>query len=204
MLPCCRNKPGEIIVQYLEIFLGGVSQMKKLLLGLLTLTILVYIIGCTPTSGNTPNGKNETKATPQEISTEEKQRMDLYIEVMKAAFHEENGGNEFVAVKLDTLDGLSGQAKEEVINALNDLSPHVYSFEDVRNDNTKFELDDGGRLRRTIDGALLWIEVEEYNGSKATITGVSWFGNLGAVFPKYEATYENGIWRLKLIKMAVS
>ena len=177
--------------------------MKKLLFGLLALTIFALIIGCTP-QGNTPNGKDETKESKQEISTEEKQRMDLYIAAIKAAFQEENGGNEFVAIKLDTLEGLSDQAKEEVMKALTGLSPNVYSFEDVRNDNTKFELDDGGRLRRTIDGALLWVEVEEYSGSKATITGISWFGNLGAVFPKYEATYENGMWQLKLIRMAVS
>lgn len=90
------------------------------------------------------------------------------------------------------------------MKALTGLSPNVYSLEDVTNDNTKFELDDKGRKRRTIDGALLWVEVEEYSGSKATITGVSWFGNLGAVFPKYEATYTNGLWQLKLIRMAVS
>lgn len=69
---------------------------------------------------------------------------------------------------------------------------------------SKFELDDQGRLVRSIDGTFLWIEPEEYNGNKATITGVSWFGNLGAVFPKYEATYKNGKWELELISMAIS
>jgi len=177
--------------------------MKKLILGLLTLAIVVFIISCT-SQENIPNGKDEAKESNQEISAEEKQRMDLYIEVMKAAFHEENGGNAFIAIKLDTLEGLSDRAKEEVMKALTGLSPNVYSFEDVTNDNTKFELDDNGRKRRTLDGALLWVEVEEYSGNKATITGVSWFGNLGAVFPKYEATYKNGMWQLKLIRMVVS
>ena len=59
-------------------------------------------------------------------------------------------------------------------------------------------------MRSTIDGALLWLEVEEYSENKAIITGVSWFGNLGAVFPKYEANFKNGSWQLKLISMAVS
>lgn len=80
--------------------------MKKLLLGLLTLTIVVFMIGCT-SQGNIPNGKDEAKESTQGISAEEKQRMDLYIAAMKAAFHEENGGNAFVAIKLDTLEGLS-------------------------------------------------------------------------------------------------
>lgn len=74
--------------------------MKKLLLGLLALTIFVVMIGCT-SQGNTTNGKDETKESTQEISAEEKQRMDLYIAAMKAAFQEENGGNEFVAIKLE-------------------------------------------------------------------------------------------------------
>lgn len=140
----------------------------------------------------------------QEISAEERQRMDLYIVVMKAAFQVENGGNGFVAVQLDTLEGLSDQAKEEVLNELTSLSPNVYSFENVKNDNTKFELDDDGRLIRSLDGTLLGVEVEKYSKSKATITGVSWFGNLGAVFPKYQATFENGVWQRKLISMSIS
>ncbi|MEA4847248.1 MAG: hypothetical protein VB106_08455 [Clostridiaceae bacterium] len=177
--------------------------MKKLLLALLALTLVVSTIGCV-SQDSTPGGKDETKEDSQEISTEERQRMNLYIAVMKAAFQEENGGNEFIAVNLDTLEGLSDQAKEKVLNELSDISPNIYSFEDVKNDNTKFELDDEGRLIRSIDGALLWVTVEEYNESEATITGVSWFGNLGAVFPKYKATLENGTWQLELISMAIS
>ena len=167
--------------------------MKKILLAFIAAVAIFSVIGCS-SQENTRNGKK----------AEERQRMDLYISVMKVAFQEENGGNGFVAVKLDTLKGLSDQAKEEVLKELTVLSPNVYSFEDTQNDNTKFELDADGRLKRSIDGTLLWVEVEEYSESKAIITGVSWFGNLGAVFPKYEATFENGTWKLKLISMAVS
>ena len=138
------------------------------------------------------------------ISEEERQRMELYLEVLEAAFLEENGGNEFIAVKLDTLEGLSDEAKMEVLKELSNLSPNIYDFEDVKKDITKFEMDNNGDLVQTIDGSLLWIELEEYKENKAIITGVSWFGNLGAVFPKYEATYKDGIWSLKLISMAIS
>ena len=144
-----------------------------------------------------------TKEEAKIIKEEEQRRVDLYTEVLRAAFLEENGGNEFIAVKLDTLEGLSDEAKSEVLKNLTNLSPNVYSFEDVKSDSTKFEID-GDNLIRSKDGSLLWIEIEEYTESKATITGVSWFGNLGAVFPKYEATYKNGIWNLKLISMAIS
>ena len=166
--------------------------MMKTLLAFIAAVAIFLVIGCS-SQENTPNDKNE-----------ERQRMDLYISVMKGAFQEENGGNGFVAVKLDTLKGLSNQAKEEVLKELTILSPNIYSFEDTRNDKRKFELDADGRLNRSIDGTLLWVEVEEYSASKAVITGVSWFGSLGAVFPKYEATFENGTWKLKLISMAVS
>ena len=166
--------------------------------------ILVFsIIACTPQT-NIPKSNTDTTTKTPEISGDERQRIDLYVSVMKAAFNEENGGSAFVAVKLDTLDGLSDKAKVEVLKELTSLSPNVYDFEKVKDDETKFELDENRRLRRTLNGSLLYIELEQYSKSKATITGVSWFGNLGAVFPSYEATYKNGIWKLKLIRMAVS
>ncbi len=181
---------------------GG--NMKRILLILLTTVIVISLAcGCT-LQENKPEGEDETNEPGQTVSTQERQRMDLYIAVMKTAFLEENGGDAFIAVKLDTLDGLSGEAKQEVLKGLGSLSPNVYSYDDVKDDNTKFETDDEGRKIRTLDGALLWVEVDEYSESKAKITGVSWFGNLGAVFPHYEAVYKNGIWQLKLIRMAVS
>jgi len=139
-----------------------------------------------------------------EISEEERKRIDLYVDVMKAAFSEENGGDSFLAVKLDTLEGLSDTAKEVVLERLKSLSPNVYDIEDVKEDSAKFEMDDQKRLIMSKDGTLLWIELEEYKDNKATITGVSWFGNLGAVFPKYEASFKNDKWELELISMAIS
>lgn len=180
------------------------KKVRKLLLTtMLTVFIVSPIMGCNSPE-NTLDSEEGPKDTTQIISSEERQRIDLYTSVMKSAFQEENGGTEFVAVKLDTLEGLSDQGKEEVLKELSSLSSDVYSFEDIKNDKTKFKLDDNGRLIRTIDGALLWVEIKEYNKNKAKITGVSWFGNLGAVFPEYEATFKNGTWQLKLINMAVS
>lgn len=145
-----------------------------------------------------------SQETTKPISKEENRRVELYAAVMREAFRVENGGNKFIAVKLDTLEGLSKQEKEEVMKKLTNLSPNVYNFEDVKNDNSKFKLDDRGRLVQSLNGTLLWVEVEDYSKNKAIITGVSWFGNLGAVFPKYEATFENGQWQLKKISMAIS
>ncbi len=178
-------------------------MMKKvLLIFLVAISIASLVIGCNPQT-NTTIDNDELKDNKQVISDKERRRIDLYVAVMKAAFQEENGGNSFVAVKLDTLEGLNDEAKSELLKELQSLSPNVYSFEDVKNDSAKFELDEG-RLTKSLDGALLWIELKEYTESKAIITGVSWFGNLGAVFPEYEAIFKNGIWKLKLISMAVS
>ncbi|MBC8586876.1 hypothetical protein [Paratissierella segnis] len=139
-----------------------------------------------------------------EISEEERKRIDLYVDVMEAAFLEENGGDSFLAVNLDTLEGLSDTAKEAVLERLKSLSANVYDIEDVKDDSAKFEMDDQKELIKSKDGTLLWIELEEYKDNKATITGVSWFGNLGAVFPKYEASFKNDKWELELISMAIS
>jgi len=145
-----------------------------------------------------------TKESKKEISAEERQRMELYMAVMKDVFNVENGGDKFVAVKLDTLEGLSDQAKEEVLKGFTSLSPNVFSFEKVKNDKTKFQLDNGGNLGGAVDGTLLWVKVEKYSENKATITGVSWFGSLGAIFSKYEATFINGVWQLNVISSAIS
>ncbi|KUG03756.1 hypothetical protein ASZ90_018849 [hydrocarbon metagenome] len=178
--------------------------MKKISYLFLTVIIIVSLLSGCHSQEVVPNDTDEITESKPEISNEERQRMDLYIAVMTSAFHEENGGNEFVAVKLDTLDGLSEEAKAEVLEELSRLSPHVYSFESIKNDSSKFELDDAGRLIRSVNGTLLWVNVEEYSKDKSTITGVSWFGNLGAVFPKYQAIFKNGRWQLELINMAVS
>lgn len=148
--------------------------------------------------------KTDKEIDKSEISKEERKRIDLYVDVMEAAFLEENGGDSFIAIDLDTLEALSVTAKEEVLERLKDLSPNVYDFEDVKDDNTKFKLDDQGRLMMSIDGTLLSIELEKYNDNKAIIMGISWFGNLGAVFPKYEASFVNDKWELELISMAIS
>lgn len=155
--------------------------------------------------GDLPGTDNSgMKGDAPETSAEERKKLTLYLTAMKAAFVEENGGNGFIAVKLDTLEGLSDEAKEEVLDNLRDLSVNIYDFEQVKDDKTKFETDEDGRLIRTINGTLLYVNVEEYNEDEAIIEATSWFGNLGAVFPKYKATYENGKWHLKLLSMAIS
>lgn len=141
---------------------------------------------------------------PQDISSNEIKRIDLYVEAMKAAYNEENGGNDFIAVRLKTLEGLSDEGKEEVLNRLKDICPDVYAFQDVRDDDTKFERDENGNLIRAIDGTLLSVKLEKYTGINGTIEATSWFGNLGAVFPKYKACYKNGKWSLELISIAIS
>lgn len=138
------------------------------------------------------------------ISEEEEKRIGLYLGVMKAAFFAENGGDSFIAIDLDTLEGLSDEAKGRILEYFTDLSPNVYDFKDVKDDGDKFKLDSEGRAMMTVDGTLLWIELEEYKDDEAIITGVSWFGNLGAVFPNYKAIYKNEKWELELISMAIS
>ncbi len=174
--------------------------MKKLVLVLL-LIVSVLISGCN--TGDISSTEKEVD-TSGNITSEEMKRIDLYVTAMKAAFNEENGGKSFIAVEMDTLEGLSDEGKKEVLNRLEDLSSDVYAFEEIKDDNTKFEKDGNGNLRRAIDGTLLSVRLEKFKGNNAIIEATSWFGNLGAVFPKYEAKYKDGKWELKLLSMAVS
>lgn len=174
--------------------------MKKIALILALATILIAS-GC-----NVEKNKDVEKQvnTVQNISSEEMKKIDLYVTVMREAFKEENGGNSFLAVKMDTLEGLSDKGKQEVLNKLRDISENVYPFKEIKTDNTKFEQDENGNLIRSIDGTLLSVRIEEMSNNKAIIEATSWFGNLGAVFPKYKATYKNGKWNLELLSIAIS
>ena len=100
------------------------------------------------------------------------------------------------------LGGYKGQGN--CFREFQGLSPNVYDNDQVKDDSTKFKFDEGGRKTGTINGTVLWVDLEEYQEDKAIITAVSWFGNKGAVFPKYEAVYKGGKWHLELIKMGVS
>ena len=185
---------------------------------LLCVWVLLVLVGCSLNLKSTAENKekvvNENLRISAEeekkfnenlgISAEEKKRVDLYLTAMRAAYQEENGGDDFIAVKLDTLAGLSDEGKKLILEGLKDLSPCVYNFEEVKGDPGKFQYDEQGRKIRTIDGSLLYIDLKEYKGNKAVITAVSWFGNLGAVLPEYEAIFIDGHWQLNLLKMAIS
>jgi hypothetical protein len=180
--------------------------MKKTVL-ILALMVALIASGCSVEKHEevekNNNGEKEVK-TVQEISSEEMKKIDLYVTVMKAAFKEENGGSSFLAVEMDTLEGLSDKGKQEVLNKLKDISENVYPFKDVKDDDTKFKQDKNGSLVGSIDGTLLSVKIKEMSDNKAIIVATSWFGNLGAVFPEYKATYENGKWNLELLSMGIS
>ena len=147
--------------------------------------------------------------TPQdkyiEYTEEAAKRVSLYIEVMKAAFKQENGGNGFIAVKEDTLEGLKEEkSKQDVLEGLKALSSNVYWYEGVKDDKSLFKFDTDGRMLRTLNGTLLSLKVEEFKGDEAVVEATSWFGNLGAVCPKYKAVYKDRKWKLEVLSMAIS
>lgn len=175
--------------------------MKKIITGFLALIVLL-ITSCYSQSNmpsNTVNIKDKTSI--KESTTDATKRVNLYLSAMRAAFQEGNGGNDFIAIKIETLEGLSEIEKIEVLEGLKDLSPNIYKFEEVRNDISKFTYDENGNLRNAIDGTLLSIKLEKYEENFAIIEATSWFGNLGASIPKYNATYKNGKWHLELISI---
>lgn len=185
--------------------------MKQIRVICIAVAMLSMLAGCHPEAdapdmaapSPSPSLAPQMPSPSPAISAEEQKRMDLYIAAMKGAFGEENGGDGFIAIRMDTLDGLSDMAKAAVLEAFTDLSPHVYDFKDIETDETRFVRDEHG-LGGTIDGTVLSIRVEAYDGDHAVIESTSWFGSLGAVFPKYEAAYADGAWRLELISMAIS
>lgn len=138
------------------------------------------------------------------LTMEEIKRIDLYVMVMKRAFQTENGGERFIAVDFDTLNGLSEPAKELLLKKMEGWAKETYKLSEIKSDRTKLEVDIKGRRTRTIDGTILSVRVEKESENKVTLWGTSWFGNLGAVMVKYEATYEAGVWTLKEIGFAMA
>lgn len=135
---------------------------------------------------------------------EEPKRIALYIEALRGAFEIANGGNGFIAVKTETLTGINNEvAKQQVLDGLNDLSENVHEYEFIKEDTTKFNYQDGYMLS-TVNGTILFVYFEEYNGDEATIKVTSWFGNMGAVTPTYKAIYKDEKWHLKQIGMEES
>lgn len=132
-------------------------------------------------------------------------RVKLYVAVMKAAFQIENGGNGFIAVKEETLEGLKEEkSRQDVLEGLKSLSQNVCWYEGAKDNKSLFQFDKNGLMTRTLNGTVLSIKVDEFNNDEAVIEATSWFGNLGAVFPKYKANYKDGQWQLKAIGMAIS
>lgn len=137
-----------------------------------------------------------TSACDAQVLNSEQQRIDLYVEVMKSAFQEGNGGDDFIAIKLDTLEGLSSEGKDSVLESFKKLSSNIYDFEDIKHDESKFEIDEG-RLLKTINGSILSIELEDYKDYRAKITGVSSYGHSSYVSIEYYATLANENWDLR-------
>lgn len=153
------------------------------------------------------DSKEVSKIFTRAENAEEEKLVKLYIAVMRAAFKIENGGNEFIAIRKDTLQGLNSEKlKEEVLNGFKDLSSNVYWFEDIKDNKSFFIIDENknGQLVGTINGTLLSVNLIEFKDNEAIIEATSWFGNLGAVLPTYKAVYKNEQWELKNIGTAVS
>lgn len=179
------------------------TKLLRFIAALLLLPLLSLTPGCTSKTED-----NHVDPSSGNLTADEEKRIALYTAVLKTAFEEGNGGDHFVAVKLDTLDGLSDLGRKQVmieLESLNDdLYDYVYDYEDIKDDPLFFHIGDDGEIMGTKNGTLLYLSDVDYRDNRATLTGVSWFGNLGAVFPKYEAHYVNGEWQLELLSIAIS
>lgn len=196
----------------------GVTLMNrtinKMLVGVMLLTIFLSIYlqsinkdyKAVQASVGIVESEVSEKLSCIENPEEEAMRVKLYIAVMKDAFNIANGGNDFIAIKKDTLKGLSEKSKEEVRQGLEVLSPKVYWFEDIKDNKTFFIINEkkNNQISATINGTLLYLDLREFKGNEAIVETTSWYGNLGAVIPTYKALYKNGQWELKNIGTGVS
>ncbi|MBC7330615.1 hypothetical protein H5T88_09700 [bacterium] len=128
----------------------------------------------------------------------EKRRASLYAEVLKRIYKEAKAGNKFIAVDLTSLDGLSDEGKQAVLNQLKKETqcPNVFSFAEVKDDGEKFLIDEKGRIVGTKNGALLFLVVQEYKEDRAKLKAVCWLSPNEIFFASYEAKFFDGSWHL--------
>ncbi len=184
----------------------SLKKIKYQMFVIFLLLSSVLLGACTPTAVSLP--MDEAEAIDYELSKEERQRVDLYVLVMRAAFAEENGGDGYIAINLESLVDLSDAAKQMVLTSFDDLSEQVLSYATIKTNTDYFEIGTEGSFAgmpmAVKNGTVLSINLQEYQKNRARITGESWFSVLGAVFPEYEAKYKNDLWELELISMAIS
>ncbi|MEG0775299.1 hypothetical protein [Clostridium sp.] len=125
--------------------------MKKII----ALMLVVFIVLAIPVVMYLQNVNKDyncfqtrTEKTTKEVSEvfnssqntkEEEKRVKLYIAVMRDAFKIKNGGNRFIAIKKDALVGLDEKSKEKVLEGFKDLSPNLYWFEDIKDNEAVIE-----------------------------------------------------------------
>lgn len=185
----------------------------KILIGYIVLAIpvIMYLVNLNEEDKSVQSSSEKTynevrgAFNDSHNTEEETKRVKLYIAAMKETFKMGNGGNGFIAVEEETLEGLKDKkSKEEVLKGLKSLSPNVYWYEEIKNSKALFVFDEKGEMMGTLNGTLLSVKAVELKDDKATIEAISGFGNLGAVLLKYKVVYKNDQWELKVISKAIS
>lgn len=126
---------------------------------------VIFISGCTSNnnyhnSAISAASKNTNERQKTVITNEDQRRISLYITAMKEVYHSmKSVPNNFIAVKLETLDGLDSQGKQAVLEGMKDLSPNMYAFENIKNDAGKFRYSNK-TLVSTKGGIILWVDVK--------------------------------------------
>lgn len=128
----------------------------------------------------------------------DEKKISLYSEALAKAFMLATGGNGFLAVDLDSLEGLKDEEKQEVIVELKQriLSPYVYTLNEVKNDREKFLLDEQGRITGTKNGVVLSLRVNHYREDSAQLKVACWLSPQKIMVISYEGKYLDGKWQL--------
>jgi len=125
-------------------------------------------------------------------------KVSLYVEALEKAFVLASGNSGFLAVDLSSLEGLSGEGKQEVMKELKAriISSNVYSLADVQNDRDKFSLDEQGRITGTRNGVVLFLVANDYREDNAQLKVACWFSPDKIMVVPYEGRFVDGKWHL--------
>lgn len=140
--------------------------------------------------------------TPLKKKSQNEKRISLYAEALAKAFKLATGGNGFLAVELSSLEGLSDEEKQEVLNELKKklASPNVYSLSDIKNDREKFLFDEQGRITGTKNGVVIFLAVNYYRDDSAQLKVACWLSPEKIMVVSYDGKFVDGEWQLTQTK----
>jgi uncharacterized protein YceK len=165
------------------------GDLMRLTVYMLYAFLLILLVGCGQVSTST-NAQNKLG--------------ELYVATIIDASDWQSKPT-FLAITEQSFSYVDDQTKDWIIKKLEETYDEVYIFENIKNDQDKFEyeiLNGKETLVNVIDGMTIDVEIEQYEETKATVSVAASRGTGVGVIPTYNARFKDGVWEIEKMVQA--